>query len=61
MSLQYTGMVLVLTCGSGPLHMHGSYKSNFNIGINFLMAFYHKLYFKFIYFWNVKTTAKRPV
>jgi hypothetical protein len=26
---------LLLTCGSGPLHMHGSYESNFNIRINF--------------------------
>jgi len=24
-----------MTCGSGPLHMHGSYESNFNIRINF--------------------------
>jgi len=28
-------MFVTLTCGSGPLHMHGSYESNFNIRINF--------------------------
>jgi len=49
--------------------MHGSYESNFNIRINFkiinfdinlqnVIAFYNKLYFEFIYIWDLTTTKR---